>query len=396
LRPFNAKKGVNAKTKPNIAILTQPFLARPGKMHLDNMIAITRPLANRLFILTYGGYGDPPCGAEMIRISDKEQTRFFARVLGQVIVHIRFFRFLSKMRAEIDVLIFFLATAYPLPLVLARAAHIKCFIVLTGSGSATQLSAIRESGAQSKLGDLAMLYLLEAFQRISYHLAQKLIVYGPSIVDQAKLHKHRKKIAVAHRHFLNFDEYRFKNNIEQRDNIVGYIGRFSEEKGILNLAKAIPKILSTQKDVQFLLVGAGRLDGEIRACLEKHALQGNAKLTGFIPHDELPDYLIRLKLLVLPSYTEGLPNVMLEAMACGTPVLATAVGAIPDVLKDKETGFLMHDNTPSHLAEAIIQTLQNPHLSQIAINARRLVEREFQYETVALTWKNVICSAKDG
>ena len=97
------------------------------------------------------------------------------------------------------------------------------------------------------------------------------------------------------------------------------------------------------------------------------------------PHQELPDYLTRLKLLVLPSYTEGLPNNVLEAMACGTPVLATSVGAIPDVVpRDKETGFLVRDNSPPCLAKNIVEALTDPELKRIALNARNFVENEFQ------------------
>ena len=69
---------------------------------------------------------------------------------------------------------------------------------------------------------------------------------------------------------------------------------------------------------------------------------------------------------------------MLEAMACGTPVLATPVGAVPQVLRDKETGFLVRDNSPDCLAEAIVAALEYPHLRHIAGNARALVQREFQ------------------
>jgi glycosyltransferase involved in cell wall biosynthesis len=102
-----------------------------------------------------------------------------------------------------------------------------------------------------------------------------------------------------------------------------------------------------------------------------------------------------MKLLALPSYNEGLPNVMLESMACGTPVIATPVGSIPDVLVDGENGLLIYDNSPTALAEAIIEALQRPQLQRIAVNARMLVETEFRYEKLIKTWERIICDVND-
>ena len=89
----------------------------------------------------------------------------------------------------------------------------------------------------------------------------------------------------------------------------------------------------------------------------KENLNNKVELTGWIPHDELPDYSNMLKLIVLPSYTEGLPNIMLEVMACGTPVLATPVGAIPDVINDGENRFLMENNSQECIAENVITSI---------------------------------------
>lgn len=117
-------------------------------------------------------------------------------------------------------------------------------------------------------------------------------------------------------------------------------------------------------------------------------------LPGWISHDNLADYLNDTKLLVLPSYTEGLPNIMLEALACGTPVLATQVGTVPDYIKDSETGFIMENNSPECLARNITRALNHPDLEKIALNGRRMVEREFTFNKTVDRFEKILTELK--
>ena len=74
-------------------------------------------------------------------------------------------------------------------------------------------------------------------------------------------------------------------------------------------------------------------------------------------------------------------------MACGTPVLATSVSAIPDVIKDCETGFMMEDNSPEVIAANVIRALEHPDLKGIAQRAQALVERKFTFERAVERWR---------
>ena len=152
--------------------------------------------------------------------------------------------------------------------------------------------------------------------------------------------------------------------------------------------------MSKRDDISFAIGGDGPLQSRVKELVNKANLNNRVRFVGWIPHDELPGYLNELKLLVLPSYTEGLPNIMLEAMACGTPVLATAVGAIPDVVKDNETGFIMENNSPDCIARNIIRALSHPNLEQIAENARALVEKEYNFEAAIKGYENILAGLK--
>jgi glycosyltransferase involved in cell wall biosynthesis len=155
--------------------------------------------------------------------------------------------------------------------------------------------------------------------------------------------------------------------------------------------RSLPTIISDQNnDFHVLIGGDGPMRDDIDNYLKKQNLLNRVDITGWISHDILPDYMNRLRLLVIPSYSEGLPNIMLEAMACGTPVLATPVGAIPDIIKDGETGFIMKNNTPECIAENINRVLKDSNLEKIVINAKNFIEKDFTFESAVIRWKTIL------
>ena len=82
---------------------------------------------------------------------------------------------------------------------------------------------------------------------------------------------------------------------------------------------------------------------------------------------------------MLPSYIEGFSNIVLEAMARGTPVLANSVLGIHDLIKDGETGFIMENNSPECIAKNVIRVLAHPNINEITKNARALIEEKYNY-----------------
>jgi glycosyltransferase involved in cell wall biosynthesis len=145
----------------------------------------------------------------------------------------------------------------------------------------------------------------------------------------------------------------------------------------VQFAQAAAEVVEKHPDVHITVVGKGPLGKEVRDILATLVDHGRARLIQEVPEWDVPVLLNELRLLVLPSSSEGLPNTILEAMACGTPVLATPVGAIANVIIDAQTGFITKSRMPTLIAANIVRALESQDLEGVASRARQLVEREY-------------------
>jgi glycosyltransferase involved in cell wall biosynthesis len=184
------------------------------------------------------------------------------------------------------------------------------------------------------------------------------------------------------------DEFKVTKPFEKRESIIGYIGALTQQKGIIQLLLSM-KIIK-KLNVRLFIIGDGPLKSQLSVMVKDLSLEDRVLFLGTISHLHLPHYLNEMKLLVLPSlYGEGLPNVILEAMACGTPVLATSVGGIPDVIKDNETGFMLTSTDPSKIAEKINEILAKDlgELQKIVNNALKLINTNYRLKNVIKKYK---------
>lgn len=113
-----------------------------------------------------------------------------------------------------------------------------------------------------------------------------------------------------------------------------YVGRISEPKGIRHIINCMPDLLKENKDVILLIVGTGPEEKELKKLTDDMDLSDKVSFEGFVFHDKLGDYYNLADVLVLPSYSEGTPNVIQEAVAFNVPCVSTSVGGIPDLLSE--------------------------------------------------------------
>lgn len=134
--------------------------------------------------------------------------------------------------------------------------------------------------------------------------------------------------------------------------------------------------------VCFYFAGATDIDrpyyAELQQQVKDLSLEAMVSFTGQLSPSQVPDFLADMDICVLPSLSEGMSNTLLEYMAAGKPVVATAVGGNPELVEDGETGFLVPPEKAEAMAEAILKLLKNPKLrSEMGLHARKHVERDF-------------------
>lgn len=138
-----------------------------------------------------------------------------------------------------------------------------------------------------------------------------------------------------------------------------YVGRLEEAKGVLDLLEAFSLLARRRSDVRLAIVG----DGAARAACERAAgeLGDRILVAGGRPLEEVPRWMAACDALVLPSWAEGTPNVVLEALACGRRVVATRVGGTPDLVTGPELGELVPARDPALLADALLRAADAPY-----------------------------------
>jgi len=165
--------------------------------------------------------------------------------------------------------------------------------------------------------------------------------------------------------------------------IVGTIANLYATKGLECLAEAansLYQIPDTRYQILFIVIGEGKQRPQLEALIEKYNLQDKFFLVGRMP--DASEYLKAFDVFVLPSVKEGFPWVLLEAMAAEVPMVATKVGAVPEIIEDGKEGFLVQPKDSAALAEKISRLLSQPFAhdrEQMVVNARKKL-RQFSLQ----------------
>lgn len=152
-----------------------------------------------------------------------------------------------------------------------------------------------------------------------------------------------------------------------------YMGEISNRKGAFDLLKAVSDNKDFFKDRLLLRMGGNEVDGDIRTYIKEHGLDGIVSYEGWISGQRKTDSLTWEDVYILPSYNEGLPIAILEAMSYSHPVISTPVGGIPEVVENGVNGILVHPGNTREIAGAIKRYIEQPET--VAVEGGKSYER---------------------
>jgi len=174
-------------------------------------------------------------------------------------------------------------------------------------------------------------------------------------------------------------------NVDHKTNVL-FMGWIEKNKGIYELVEAVRSNRKQMSDFNFIICGEGSESKNIRELVRKYSLDSYFTFKGWVSGDQKIDILKSAHIFVMPSYREGLPNSLLEAMASGCAVIASAVGAIPDIIKNQENGLLIESGDHHALAQSLIFLGKNLETRKdLALSARKTIENDHD---INVTWRN--------
>jgi glycosyltransferase involved in cell wall biosynthesis len=168
--------------------------------------------------------------------------------------------------------------------------------------------------------------------------------------------------------------------VEDTFNLV-CVGRLCEQKGQLLLLEAVHRLVGRGVRVHLTLAGDGEMRGVIEQQIAERKLQDHVSITGWIDSERVRELLLRSRAMVLPSFAEGLPVVIMEAMALKRPVISTYVAGIPELVEDGRTGWLVPAGSVDRLEMALARALETP-ISELRVMGARARERVIQRHSI--------------
>jgi glycosyltransferase involved in cell wall biosynthesis len=230
--------------------------------------------------------------------------------------------------------------------------------------------------------DLLVLRSFPGIITVAEALRQELIAAGLPGDKIATVHNAIDAKAFTSNAFSKGPRLRQQMGIGAQQPVVSTVGRLSLQKGLPDFLESAHRVLSASPNARFLIIGDGPARLQLRDVSHRLGIQG---AVSFLGHQrDIAPFMAMSDVIVMASLWEGLPYVLLEALALARPVVATRVGGVPEIVEDGSSGLLVPPRDPERLAAAILHLLRNAETAaRLGQKGRERVEREFNVQTMA-------------
>jgi glycosyltransferase involved in cell wall biosynthesis len=328
---------------------------------------------------------------------DREVIELTAKGAGESVLVAAFRFLLNQMRMCLalsrrpeDVVLFFGATSYLLPILFART--IGKIVLVEPRGNVPLTLRLNWEQRLPAVVAWGLAGIVSALEDAGFAAAHRVVTYTPNMARELGLDPDSDRVYPHGARYVDTDAFSMQVPFADRDDVVGFVGRLDEEKGIRELAEVAKRL---PEGVTFRFVGDGPLFDWLEAELADEIKAGNVELAGWVDHEDVPAELNRMKLLTIPSHpTEGLPTTILESLACGTPVYATPVSGVPDVVTEGETGFLIRERTAEPITDDIREIFSNRELKLFSDRGRELIEEEYSFEAAQGRYRKLLTTVE--
>lgn len=193
--------------------------------------------------------------------------------------------------------------------------------------------------------------------------------------------KHWQKLHIIH---CGVEPARYANDEHPMDQNLLFVGRLAPVKGLPILLRALETLIAQHPDIHLTVIGDGPGRGALETQTKARGLAQHVSFVGYKSQSEVAEALVKTDVFVLPSFAEGLPVVLMEAMAASRPVVATHIAGIPELVTDGASGLLVAPGDPDALHRAISKIISNPsRATAMGIAGRAKVEAAFDVDKEA-------------
>jgi len=224
--------------------------------------------------------------------------------------------------------------------------------------------------------------------KIVFHFADAVIAYSENMKKEiqkiSKRDVHIISNGIDLQLFSNLTREQARSDLQiiKDQQIITFVGTLRPVKGVKYLIRAMDIVVRRKADIRLILIGDGPDRHELEGMTKDLILGNQITFIGKVPHEKVPEFMVASDIFILPSLSEGLPGVIIEAFAAAIPIVATSVGALPEIIREGENGFLVEPKNPEQLAEKILLLLGNSELRNKFSENNKLKSKNYTWDCV--------------